>query len=97
MIARVAVWRCIGCGRIEGPQPCIGVCEDRKDEMVYASDHEAELERARQQLESLATVLRQIAFTTPRDGECGRTWLALQARARAALDGIRDDAPTVRK
>jgi hypothetical protein len=91
MIARVAVWRCIGCGRIEGPQQCIGVCEDRKDEMVYATDHEAELAQTRQQLESLAAVLRQIAFTTPRAGECERTWSALQERARLALEALGAD------
>lgn len=88
MTGRVTVWRCIGCGRIEGPQPCVGICEDRKDEVVFVTDHEAELDRVRQQVESLAAVLRQIAFTTPRTGECERTWNALQARARRALDGM---------
>ena len=24
----VTVWQCIGCGRIEAPQPGIGVCQD---------------------------------------------------------------------
>jgi len=26
----VEAWQCIGCGRVELPQPCIGVCQDRK-------------------------------------------------------------------
>jgi hypothetical protein len=26
---RIKAWQCIGCGRIEGAQPCIGICEDR--------------------------------------------------------------------
>jgi len=43
---RVTVWRCIGCGKIDGPQPCIGVCEDRKVEMVYASVHDGLVARA---------------------------------------------------
>jgi len=38
--ARMVVWQCIGCGKIEGPQACIGVCQDRKVEMVYASVHD---------------------------------------------------------
>jgi len=81
-------WQCIGCGRIEGAQPCVGICEDRRTEFVYASDHDAvlsQLELARHEAEALAAVVRQIAATTPRKGECERTWGALQARARIAL------------
>jgi hypothetical protein len=94
MAGRVIAWRCIGCGRIEGPQPCIGVCEDRRTELVYASDHDevlAQLERARREVEALAGLVRQIAHTTPREGECERTWRALQARARSALEALAAD------
>lgn len=89
MTARFAAWECIGCGRIEGAQPCIGVCQDRRTEFVRASDHEAalaQLERAGQRLEALARIVRQVAFTYPRNGQCERTWRALQARAREALE-----------
>ena len=85
---RVTAWQCIGCGRIEGAQPCVGICEDRRAEFVHASDHDAvltQLELARSQVEALAAVVRQIATTTPRKGECERTWGALRARARLAL------------
>jgi len=91
MTEHVIAWQCIGCGRIEGPQPCIGVCEDRRTEFVYASDHEAvlaQLERSRRQAEALAEVVRQIAHTMPRAGQCERTWRALQARARRALEAL---------
>jgi hypothetical protein len=27
MSERIKVWQCIGCGRIDSPQNCIGVCE----------------------------------------------------------------------
>lgn len=89
MTERVAAWRCIGCGRIEGPQPCIGVCEDRRVEFVSASDYDellAGLAVARQQAEVLAAVVRQLACTTPREGEWERSYRALQARARRTLD-----------
>ena len=36
----VEAWQCIGCGKIEAPQTCIGVCRDRKVAFVYAEDHE---------------------------------------------------------
>lgn len=89
---RVTVWRCIGCGRIEGPQPCIGVCQDRKVELVDAAVHDrvlAQLDHLREQTRVLAAVVRQLAHTTPREGECERTYRALQAQARQALGAQR--------
>ena len=43
MTERVTAWQCIGCGRIEGAQPCIGVCQDRKTDFVYAGDYDEAL------------------------------------------------------
>ena len=85
---RVTAWQCIGCGRIELPRQCIGVCSDRKVELANAADLDAALLRegaSRRQAEILAAVVRQIANTTPREGAAARTWRALQKRARAAL------------
>ena len=76
---RVEVWQCIGCGKIEAPQPCIGVCRDRKAHFVYAEDYDALAAEA----EALRAIVRQIATITPRPGAAERTYLALQARARA--------------
>lgn len=81
----IEVWQCIGCGRIEAPQPCIGVCRDRKRRVVDAGEAEAALAEAAQKLERYAAVLRQIASTTPRADACERHWAALQQRAREAL------------
>ena len=89
MTERITAWQCIGCGRIEGAQLCVGICEDRRAEFVYASDHDAvvaDLAATRQQVEALVVLVRQIAHTTPREGECERTWSALQVRARQALE-----------
>ena len=85
------VWRCIGCGRIEAPQPCIGVCEDRKARMIEFRDYEALLSRfddAAEAVSKLETVLRRIALTRPRAGEWERSYLALQEDARRALGGL---------
>jgi len=93
MTKRIAAWQCIGCGRIEGAQPCVGICEDRRTEFVHASDHDAmaaDLAASRQQVEALAVLVRQIAHTTPREGECERTWRALQVRARGVLEKLAD-------
>ncbi len=78
-------------GRIEGPKPCVGVCQDRKVEFVYAAEHAcalarlAEAEARRGALESL---LRRLAMTTPRAGEWERSYRALQDEARGALAAL---------
>ena len=94
MTERVTVWQCIGCGRIESTQPCSGVCQDRKTDFVYAGDHDAVLAQlacSRQQVASLAALVRQLAHTTPREGGWERTYRALQARAEQALAALGDN------
>ena len=34
MIEYMKAWQCIGCGKLDGPQDCIGICQDRKVELV---------------------------------------------------------------
>src|SRR5689334_4307367 len=77
-VDRVEVWQCIGCGKIEAPQPCLGVCRDRKALLVYAEDYDALLAES----DVLRAIVRQIATITPHEGEASRSWQALQARAR---------------
>ncbi len=86
-VNRIKVWQCIGCGRIDDPRPCVGVCRDEKVEWVLGSDHDAELARANERIERLRDVVSRIAHTRPRDGQWEKTWLALQERARDALGG----------
>ena len=91
MPERITAWQCIGCGRIEAPQQCVGICSDRRVELANAADLDAalaDLAQARRAVEQLAAVARQIANTTPRKGQCERTWQALQRRARQALDAL---------
>lgn len=91
MTERITAWQCIGCGRIEGAQPCVGICEDRRTDFVYASDHDEVLVRLtlmRERKEALVALVRQLAHTTPREGEWERTYRALQAHAREMLKGL---------
>jgi len=88
MTERVKVWQCVGCGRIDGPRPCVGICRDEKVEFVHASDYEeaeAKLERASRDARTLQAVLRRIVATTPRNGEWERSYRALQDEARRAI------------
>jgi hypothetical protein len=84
-------WQCIGCGRIDGPQPCIGVCQDRKVSFVYASDYAVVLSRlldAEERIATLESLARRMAFSTPREGEWKRGYRSLQEEARRALRGV---------
>ena len=85
MAEYVKAWQCIGCGKIEAPQTCVGICQDRKVEFVYAHDHREAMARAQIQVAAMESLVRQIASTTPRQGEWERSYRALQERARHAL------------
>jgi hypothetical protein len=91
----VQAWQCIGCGKIEAPQTCIGVCQDRKVQFVYASEHEevlAHARHARRRADVLQALVRQLAYTTPRKGEWERSYLALQNQARHVMAVLSSDA-----
>lgn len=85
MTETVKAWQCIGCGKIEAPQTCVGICQDRKVELVYAQEHVAALARAQAQTSAMELIVRQIAGITPREGEWERSYRALQNRARQTL------------
>jgi hypothetical protein len=90
MTSTVKAWQCIGCGKIEAPQTCIGVCQDRKVEFVYAHEHAAALAALGAQRERCEALLRRLAFTTPRAGTAERALAAFRAEARDLLDRMRD-------
>jgi hypothetical protein len=80
----IEAWACDSCGRIEAPQPCIGVCIRPETEMVEAAEHRAVLAQAAavaRELERLAPPVRQLAWTTPRSGHVEAAARALQAAA----------------
>lgn len=88
----VKAWQCIGCGRIEAPQSCVGICQDRKVEFVYAVEHERAMEQMRKRVVELEQLARQLAYVTPREGEWARTYSALQRQARRALSAGMESA-----
>ena len=85
MAEHVSAWQCIGCGSIEAPQTCIGVCEHRKVKFVYAAEHEQALAEVKRRSDTLEAFARTIAHTTPRNGEWERSYRALQEQARHLL------------
>lgn len=86
MTGYVAAWQCVGCGRIEAPQTCIGICRDRKVFFVGKDEHEAalaEIVRLRTQLETAASMLLRFERAVPRPGQWQRSYRALQEQVRA--------------
>ncbi len=84
----VQAWQCIGCGRIEAPQPCIGVCRDRKVLLVGKEDHEAalaEIQRLRTALTCASAMLRRFDLATPHMGQWENSYRALQLQVREVL------------
>ncbi len=91
MSETLKAWECIGCGRLESSQPCIGVCRDRPVELVYAHEHARaleELRQARERAAALEVIVRHLAFTSPRPGRCEETLTALRERARSLLTDV---------
>jgi hypothetical protein len=87
----VKAWQCIGCGKIESPQTCIGICQDRKVEFVYAFEHEealAQLKVARRQMEALGALVRRLARTNPHNDAWEHSYRTLQEQARGILASI---------
>lgn len=84
----LTAWQCIGCGRLEAPQPCVGVCQDRKVELVPVTvfaDTLAAAEELRERVAALERVVRRLATVTPRAGQWQASYESLQHAARAAL------------
>lgn len=78
---RIQGWRCIGCGKVDAPRPCVGICQDRKVELVDAADYDALQAR----VQALEAALSLIARVTPHEGAMAASWAALQKRARLLL------------
>jgi len=84
----ILAWQCMGCGKIEAPQPCIGVCRDSKILMVSKDEHEAvaaQLEHSRALVRMAIDLLGRVAHSTPKEGQWERSYRALQEQAHAAI------------
>jgi len=87
----ILAWQCVGCGKIEAPQPCIGVCRDRKILMVSKDEHDAvaaQLEHARSLVRMAIDMLGRVAHSTPKQGQWERSYRALQEQARTSIAAL---------
>ena len=84
----IKAWQCIGCGKLEAPQNCIGACQDRRVDELHAAAHaqaQHELSAALERHGALAAFVRRFAFSHPHEGDFERSYRALQAEARTLL------------
>ena len=75
-----------------GPQTCIGVCQDRKVEFVYATRTKealAQLDLARRRASALEALARRLACTNPHKDGWETTYRAMQEQARSMLAEFR--------
>jgi hypothetical protein len=83
---RATVWLCTSCGQVEAPQECLGVCIRRNGEFVRSEDHDAtaaQADAAQREAHDLISLLRQLAWATPRSGQWERTRQSFRSRAVA--------------
>jgi hypothetical protein len=91
----VKAWQCIGCGKIDAPQTCLGVCQDRKVQFVYAEEHEetlAELAAAYRKVDALEALVRRLAYTSPRKDLWESAYRVMQEQARTLLGSTQNGA-----
>jgi hypothetical protein len=88
---RHEVWLCTSCGQVEAPRDCLGICVRRNGEFVRATDHDglgARIESGRREARRLATLARQIGWTSPRPGQADTLRNAVRRSALALLEAV---------
>ena len=81
MVDTLEAWKCVGCGRLQAERPCVGICTDKRVELVEATDYA----KLAWRVEELEAVLALIVQVTPKPGQLEASWQALQIRAREVL------------
>jgi hypothetical protein len=85
-------WWCAGCGGIDAPQPCLGICVWRAVEWVNGArylEQRSGVLAERDTERRLRGLLRRVASVTPRAGEWERGWRALEAEAQRCFKPAR--------
>jgi hypothetical protein len=81
---RLAAWQCIGCGRLDSDAQCLGICQDRRVEVVSAGDYD----QACREIDELRLFIRQLANVSPRGESWEANYKALRDEAERVLRRI---------
>lgn len=82
-------WGCPRCGRVDAPQPCLGICIRRPGlvaDIAEYREYAAEAQRLTEIDEPLAAFAHVVAGVRPRPGREQQTVESLRSRARRLLD-----------
>lgn len=82
-------WGCPRCGRVDAPQPCLGICIRRPGlvaDVAEYREYAAQAERAADTDRSLSTFVHLVAGLHPRPGHEQQTAETLRSRARELLE-----------
>lgn len=93
MVDIVQGWQCIGCGKIDVPQDCVGVCQDRRVNLVYEADYislSATIEQKEKYIHVLEAVVHQLAWAKPHPGHVEESFHDLQQHALDALKSVKN-------
>jgi hypothetical protein len=85
------LWSCIGCGAMGNSQPCVGICDYRKLEIVSAEEYADAFEMVSElmdQIEQLTAMAQLIASVSGDRSNSESTYRSLQARARDLLRSL---------
>jgi hypothetical protein len=96
MTERLSALFCIGCGRIDVLEPCVGACDERLVDLVLAKDHDearAQIGKAVQHVAMLRELLLQLVSKMPEPSapiptDWAETHRTVQEQARSVLHEI---------
>jgi len=88
MVEIIEGWQCPGCGKIEVPASCMGMCADVRVALVSAENYAAAIqraERAERECRELRSLLGELAGAVPVDGLPEEDRVEVSRRAWAYL------------
>ena len=90
---RISALFCVGCGRVDVPETCVGACDERTFDLVLAKDYDTagtQVSAALRQADTLRTFLHRLVAEIPEPGTpAANDWeesrRTLQAEAKLVL------------
>jgi hypothetical protein len=87
----IEAWGCPVCGRVDAPQPCLGICVRQPGEVADAAEYRPLTRRTEQAAtadRALERLVRLLATVTPRPGREELTLAQVRSQARSLLESL---------
>jgi hypothetical protein len=97
MSERLSALFCIGCGRVDVPEPCVGACDERMIDLVLAKEYESARVQAEDITRAVATlqdfISRLVSELPEPDAPQAADWddklRGLRGQARSVLHDVK--------